>query len=718
MALSDIAAGVASALSTGANRLRNAVFAPQALAEPVPQLIDGYFYAADSIKLIDRHVSYSALYRAQPSVSAVINKRAELLATLPVRVWDTAPASGNIEETDGPLIDLLRDPTAGMMPAWSFWRWLSATKDIYGEAFALKRRDANGTVVRIDPVTPVRVAIERDDQGHLNYVFTLAAGTSEGVLTAPESDVIAWLNYNPQNIMRGMSQLEPLRATLAAEDAARRANGSFWKNGARPGTVIKHPGELSQKAADKIRAQYDSGHGGADLTGSTAVLDEGMTVEQIQLTQEEAQYVESRKLNLNEVCMVFDMPPAAIHALLEKASFTSSVEQLRSLGRDTMPPIVESLASALQTQLVSEFYGDGAHVIRFGLDEMLRGDFESLAQTLPGLVTSGTITPNQAATFLGLPLHDDPMADRLFANQATQPLGTPVAAAMRGGGDGAGWGDDLPKEGERVRSDAATHDDGAGTRAVKPASIRTRAVAGLSGQITMKADRAAMRATAVKAMRTAVAAGFGRQAGAIRGAAKTWGSVDDDFDAADLAAGLYSAADWGEDLAGELRKPTASIVDAFGRRIAGAGFDVDKAKEWIAASVKAAADSMNSATADGLAAALSSLLDGDKPDDMTAAMLDAVNAFTDEMTGARVDQAAETRATFVSQFGEVEGATQKGLATKTWVAGPNPRSSHAQMDGETVDVDDTFSNGMRWPCDISAGDYDEVAGCNCTLSFD
>src|SRR5690606_40685990 len=84
---------------------------------------------------------------------------------------------------------------------------------------------------------------------------------------------------------------------------------------------------------------------------------------------------------------------------------------------------------------------------------------------------------------------------------------------------------------------------------------------------------------------------------------------------------------------------------------------------------------------------------------------------------SRAPEAATTFVSFASGFGAVEAAKQRAgnSATKTWVVNSaNPRPSHAAMDGETVGIDDVFSNGLPWPGAMGA-DADEVAGCQCSV---
>ena len=316
-------------------------FAPQALGETVPSLSNGYFYAAQGLELSGKFATYAALYKVQPIVATLVDKIAVAAARLTVKVWDNTPKTGKIQDLTSTFARLMADPCTVMSP-FNFYRWTFSTYEIYGESFWYKVRDPNGPsvetehgtrltgkVVNLLPMHPSRTAVHRNAFGAVEYIFTLGVA-SAGILHAPAEDVVAFLRYNPDSLMRGLSRLEPLRTTLLNEDAARRAMTSFWKRGLRPSTVVTHPGDLSQDAKDRLKASIDARHAGVDNMGGSQILDEGMTMAVIQLNAEEMQYIEARKVDMQEGCMVYDVPPPVVH-ILDHATFSNITEQMRSM---------------------------------------------------------------------------------------------------------------------------------------------------------------------------------------------------------------------------------------------------------------------------------------------------------------------------------------------------------------------------------------------------
>ncbi len=400
-------------------------FAPQVLGERNPLITNSYWYADTGVQLSGRWQEYAALYRCQPVVATVVDKIANSASRLDMKVYKLDSFGQRTEVPTSPFAKLLADPSRTLAP-FQFYRWTFATFETFGEAFWLKIRDNSGAVTAVEPMHPERVSIFRAEDGAIEYVFTTGPA-SAGIIRVPESEVVAFQRYNPDNTMRGLSRLEQLRVTLANEDAARRASAAFWKNGARPSVVITHPGELSQNAMDRIKANFDARHSSVDNFGGSVVLEEGMTITETQLNAEEMQYIESRKLNMQEVCMVFDVPPPVVH-ILDHATYSNITEQMRSMYRDTMAPRLEEFESVLMWSLGVEFYPNGGYIAEFDMTDVLRGDWETRAQWASALRTGGVVTGNEARDIVGMEKSAIALMDKVFANSAVQELGAPRSA--------------------------------------------------------------------------------------------------------------------------------------------------------------------------------------------------------------------------------------------------------------------------------------------------
>jgi HK97 family phage portal protein len=652
-------------------------------ADITPMLVDGNYYATGSaIELSGVWAAYSELYAHQVWVSTVIRKLAFATARLPFGITSEAE-TGREPADDSPFAALMARPNE-RLDSFMLWLWTSSTYDVYGEAYWVKLRDPNGRVRELHPMHPTNLTIKREADGSLTYLYSAGVRNVSALPPIPEADVVPFRNYNPANLTRGLSNLEPLRQTLLNEDAARRATASWWQKGARPSVMLSHPKHLSEDAQSRLRKQVEARHGGADNAGGAMILEEGMTATVVQLTAEEMQYIESRKLNREEVCGAYDVPPPVVH-ILDKATFSNITEQMRSMYRDTMAPRLGLFESVIDHHLRPDFDASGALVGKFDLDGVLRGDFEARAAAVAPLVTAGVFKPSEARPLFGLP-DAGPVADQLYANAALVPLGSVRAAAPLTSTEGQAIASPVQRA-QLVRRDAQI-------------DAQRRESRALMGVIGTKATPEAARAALVDAHASAMRELFAKQHGAVSAAMRT----------SSEPSSVFKASDWNAELEDKLAPLTEATAKAAGGRVArllGGSFDLAPTNSWLSRNVINAADNINTSTASAIASALT----GDNPTDAIKSLLAGDGA------NARADEIAQSRVTGVGNFAETEAAKQSGGATKTWrVNSGNPRASHAAVDGETVDVADDFSNGMHYPGDPDA-DVGETAGCVCSLDF-
>jgi len=351
--------------------------------------------------------SYGAIFERHLWVYVVVTKRGRALARLPLPIYGRRE-QGRERVDSHPMARLLSAPAPGLSP-WSLWLWTTVTKDIYGQTFWGKVR-TRGVVTGLRPLHPTGMRWDPE------------AGTwsfDNGKLRLSDikpSDVLHFGGLSVTGGAAALSPLEPLRSTLENEWHARTATSNFWQRGARPGTVLMHERTLSDAGMRRLKAQWDEAAGGSGKVGGTVILEEGMEAKAITLTAEEAQYIETRRLNREEVCAAYDVPPPVVH-ILDRATFSNITEQMRSMYRDTMAPVCSELEGVIETQLRAVEWPNDDIYAEFLMDEVLRGDFETRQDAL-AKATHMTIAEKRRVE--NLPFIEG--TDRIFLNTATLPL--------------------------------------------------------------------------------------------------------------------------------------------------------------------------------------------------------------------------------------------------------------------------------------------------------
>lgn len=394
------------------------------LSDATPQFAFQTYQPTAGVSLIGAFSNYGEIYRKQQWVYTVIRKRALAVRRLPLKIYSREDDARS-EQRDSPLATLLRKPNPNMSGA-ELWEWTSSTSDIFGEALWVKIRKPNGVPYALVPMHPTNVNIRRTPDGDLEYLYAPGVlNDAAALLVFPKEDVVHFRCYNPHTSVRGMSPLEPLRQTLVNEDAARRASTAVWSNGGRPSGYLSHPGTLSDPALERLRQQWNDMHAGVDNFGKFAILEEGMEPKVLSLSAEESQYIETRKLNREEVCGAYDMPPPVVH-ILDRATFSNIVEQMRSLYRDTMAPILGGFEAVMEDQLVPDFDVSGDLYPEFLMDEVLRGDFEQRVSSYAAAINGGWLSPNEVRAMENLPAEVG--GEHPYINSALIPLNAAAIA--------------------------------------------------------------------------------------------------------------------------------------------------------------------------------------------------------------------------------------------------------------------------------------------------
>lgn len=306
------------------------------------------------------------------AVYACVRILSESVAGLPLHVYRNKAGGGKERYTGHPLQRLLHDEPNPEMTSFVFRETLMAHLLLWGNAYAQVVRDGRGYPMALYPLLPDRMAVGRGDNGELVYTYQGDQGQvklrRESVLHIPGLGFDGLIGYSPIAMAKNAVGL-----ALATEDYG----AAFFANGANPGGVLEHPGVIKPEQADRLRESWQSQFGGANAH-KVAVLEEGLKFHQMSIPPEQAQFLETRKFQINEIARIFRVPPHMVGDL-EKSSFSNIEQQSLEFVKYTLDPWVARWEQSLTQALLLP--GEKAAVsIRFNLDGLLRGDYASRMQ--------------------------------------------------------------------------------------------------------------------------------------------------------------------------------------------------------------------------------------------------------------------------------------------------------------------------------------------------
>ena len=310
------------------------------------------------------------------AVYACVRILSETIASLPLHVYRYTDG-GKAKDTEHVLYTLLHDEPNPDMTSFVFRETLMSHLLIWGNAYAQILRDRSGQVIGLYPLLPDQMSVHRSEKGKLYYIYNRYEEdnpnfqekgsivlSQEEVLHIPGLGFDGLIGYSPIGLAKNAVGM-----TLACEEYG----ASFFGNGANPGGVLEHPGILKDPA--KVRDSWNAVYQGTRNAHKVAVLEEGMSYKQIGIPPEEAQFLETRKFQINEIARLFRIPPHMVGDL-EKSSFSNIEQQSLEFVKYTLDPWVVRFEQALKKSLLLP-EEKKTHFIKLNVDGLLRGDYQS-----------------------------------------------------------------------------------------------------------------------------------------------------------------------------------------------------------------------------------------------------------------------------------------------------------------------------------------------------
>lgn len=695
-----------------------------ALRGTTPQLGDITFTNAQVSRVLG--LSVEQLWRTQPYLRTVVTFLARNIAQLGLHSFELVSETDRRRLRDDPLVRLLKRPNPNMTTFELIYA-LVADIALYDEAMWLVGPDAESdSGWAIYPVSPSWVT--RKGGGSV-FAPAWIEFQGPGQLRPTQvfmTDILWFHGWNPGEPSTASSPVESLKQILAEQIYAQGYRQQIWQRGGRVGTVLTRPAgnRWDAKTREKFQRQWQAKYAGMDgaLAGGTPILEDGMDLKRVGFSAQEDEYVSSAKLSQAVVASVYHVNPTMI-GVLDNANYSNVREFRKGLYGDTLGPLLAMIEDRINTFLVPRITTAAGVYVEFNIMEKLQGNFEEQAAAMMSAVGRPWMTADEARSKQNMPsLGGD--AERLVT-----PLNVIVDVGASVGVEAADVGisaEDLVllvnAAASLIRSgfdpaealiamglDPIKHLGLLPVTVQKPVDGEGNVDQDLVDELTPKSGRLhTMKLLQAKAR--ASQAEEDKAAQVLRAFFKRQGDVVLSKLGAKAVSDWWDAARWNKELADDLLKLAAASTATVGANVAKSlgftadDYDVDQTLKFLKAVAVSRAGAINATTRDRVKASLAS-------DDEDAS---PVHVFK-EAADTRAGVAAATLITTFSAFATTEAAKQVAgdNARKTWlVFSGNPRSEHAQMDGETVGINEPFSNGANWPGDPVLG-AEGVANCQC-----
>ena len=310
------------------------------------------------------------------AVYACVRILSEAVAGLPLHLYRYKEDGGKEKAIDHSLYHLLHDEPNKEMSSFIFRETLMTHLLLWGNAYAQIIRNGKGEIIALYPLMPNKMKVDRGEDGELYYIYSRSTDEANAkedsivVLTPREVLHIPGLGFDG---LVGYSPIAMAKNAIGLAIATEEYGAKFFANGAAPSGVLEHPGTIKDPA--RLRENWNSTFGGSANSGKVAVLEEGMKYTPISISPEQAQFLETRKFQINEIARIFRIPPHMVGDL-EKSSFSNIEQQSLEFVKYTLDPWIirweQSLSRSLLTPDEKKTY-----FFKFNLEGLLRGDYAS-----------------------------------------------------------------------------------------------------------------------------------------------------------------------------------------------------------------------------------------------------------------------------------------------------------------------------------------------------
>lgn len=347
------------------------------------------------------------------AVYSCVRILSEAVAGLPLHLYQYTDKSNKEKAIDNPLYFLLHDEPNSEMTSFVFRETLMTHLLLWGNAYSQIIRNGKGEVIALYPLMPDRMTVNRDENGQLYYEYMVSSDDAKTL----KGSMVRLSTYDVLHIpglgfdgLVGYSPIAMAKNAIGLAIAAEEYGSKFYANGATPSGILEYPGTV--KEPEKVRESWNAGFGGSLNSHKVAVLEKGMKYTPISIAPNEAQFLETRKFQVNEIARIFRVPPHMVGDL-EKSSFSNIEQQSLEFVKYTLEPWLVRWEQAMQRALIPQ-EDKSKYFIKFNVDGLLRGDYQSRMQGYSVGIQNGFMSPNDVRTLENMDLISDELGGNKY----------------------------------------------------------------------------------------------------------------------------------------------------------------------------------------------------------------------------------------------------------------------------------------------------------------
>ena len=321
------------------------------------------------------------------AVYAAVRVIAETIASLPLNVYADLPDGGKEKAKSNYLYNLLHNKPNEMMTSFTWREAMMVHLLLWGNHYSLIERDNSGKIKGLYPLEPAKMRVKERNR-KLFYLYS-PNDAKQMMLNQREVLHIPGLGFDG---LTGKSVIAMAKEAIGLGLAAEEFGARFFSQGAQPSGIIEYPSKMSDEAYQRYKKDVNKKHSGLGNSHKVMVLEEGLKYQQTGIPPDDAQFLETRKFQIEEIARIFKVPP---HMLgdLERATFSNIEQQSIDFVVNTIRPWLVRIEQTLNDKLIGN--NNNRNYCKFVVEGLLRGDAESRAAYYREMSNIGAMTINE-----------------------------------------------------------------------------------------------------------------------------------------------------------------------------------------------------------------------------------------------------------------------------------------------------------------------------------
>ena len=318
------------------------------------------------------------------AVWCAIRLLSESVSSLPCSVYTKQANGDKVEDTKSRIYNLLKYRPNNYQNKITFFEYIMMSICTDGNSYVQIVRDGSGRPSQLIPISPDTVDVVIND-GELFYQLD-----SVGILDS--ADVLHFKTLTDDGI-DGISPIDQCKKALSWGLNVEEFGDTFFKNGAKPSSVLSTDRALSEQAIERLKNSFSNTYAKLKNSNSTIILEEGLAFKPISISPEQAQFLSSRQFGIEEVARIFNIPPHMLKDL-SKSSFNNIEMQSQEFVTYTLMPYVTRIENEMNYKLfrTNEV---GKTFIEFNVNGLLRGDVKTRNEAYKTAITNGYMSINE-----------------------------------------------------------------------------------------------------------------------------------------------------------------------------------------------------------------------------------------------------------------------------------------------------------------------------------